>query len=100
MSRPDSGSPGPGNPDFSKIRIFFPFQQYGYLRKAEVKMNHLSQKKIRPRPAFDGLWRPPEAGIRMPHPKLSLTLHKLSIGTHIVGVPRPPAEMERHIRGF
>ena len=53
---------------------------------AGVKRNHLSQKKIWPRPAFDGLWRPPEAGIRMPHPKLSLTLHKLSIGTHIYGV--------------
>ena len=28
-----------------------------------VKRNHLSQKKIRPRPAFDSLWRPPEAVI-------------------------------------
>ena len=28
-----------------------------------VKRNHLSQKKIRHRPAFDSLWRPPEAVI-------------------------------------
>ena len=32
--------------------------------------------------------------------KLSLTLYKLSIGTHIVGVLCPPAEMGRTVTAF